>query len=1194
MLTDNSTLDYATLRQEGLRLLERLAGPEWTDFNEHDPGITILEQYCYALSELAYRCNFSIPDLLSSGGTNPYASLHKPSDILTSQPVTLTDLRKLAIDVEGVNNAWIEKIDQAEPKVFYDRHGLLAPLDKQKKPMASEGGEGTGPDDPKKFIQLKGGDGLEPVNLKGLYRVLIEQRLEPNTNRADISAKVKEKLLAHRPLCMDFVSVEVMKAQKIRLKANIEIGPLGNAVGILAAIHHKLNTFIAPPVPFHTLAERLAAGLHIDEIFDGPSLEHGFIDTEELQCRVRKTAVRVSDLIHEIMDVEGVLMVKQLSLSMDDVHWENWWLDLDKTETPVWDWSKSILRLERRQIEIVARNTSPPPSQTRLVLPTPKPEDLEIKAPAGRDRRVGQYYSAQHLFPALYGLGDKGLPSDSDAQRRAQVKQLKAYLLFFDQLLANEFAQLAHVGDLLGFAENPQQTYFSQWVDEPSLGLDTVWRDPKDLAKRLERMVEKPAKAPDPNQPIDIDWLRKHRFLDHLLARFAEHFTDYAQFIKPGTDLAKLARDKQDWLSQYPKLSAGRGTGYDILSCNILEDSGLEQRLRIKLGLADFYMVEHVLLRPIDADNGQQPAPLLADARCADPYSLQISFVFPKELEENNNFCRFVEQTVREETPAHLTVYLCWLDKGDRDMFWSAYKTWVVNQRKVRLNNREAAFHLRDARDRLIDLLGIGRTYPLVDLPVNYTDKVAVEEKGTVTLPFSQQGVTYELHYKDGKTALDEKEGNGDKLELITPPIKSDINFKVRANNKSKKFVLDLRAEILIKEGLNLDLQALLRKGNPDDPELGDPPTVDHGKQVEVLIKSSQSGVEYRLVREVANKGDFKTENPPINWEVIPTEPDYVVGKKGDVTLKTRNIDKDTLIRILATKQYQSNHQSIHQDNKQAKEPLKAKLPLRVKAEKSLTIEPESQLVGYKENVKLQIKKSQVCVSYQLLTRSILDNEFVREFKQPPPLLKTPNNDLWVRSPLNPTPDVKPIGKEVSGNGGDITLEIPQGILEEDSYIVVEATKTHTIQGVEANTSKVQLNQAIAILVKPATDCSLRLKAKNVTTPNAGLTKTVYIVIGGQPGVFYHFRVNDTPPRDLGLKVYFHKQGKGIQGLQVEIDFVVAGNLPTPLTEWDRLPEWHCPEDVAAEATLSILAVKAQTVAKTEFTRTVSQLLSPP
>jgi hypothetical protein len=103
--TLTQVLDYESLRQQGIAWLEKLAGSEWTDFNAHDPGITILEQLCYALTDLSYRINYDMADLLSRDGENTYASLYRPEQILVTSPVTLLDLRKLVIDVEGVKNA---------------------------------------------------------------------------------------------------------------------------------------------------------------------------------------------------------------------------------------------------------------------------------------------------------------------------------------------------------------------------------------------------------------------------------------------------------------------------------------------------------------------------------------------------------------------------------------------------------------------------------------------------------------------------------------------------------------------------------------------------------------------------------------------------------------------------------------------------------------------------------------------------------------------------------------------------------------------------------------------------------------------------------------------------------------------------------------------------------------------------------
>ena len=51
-------LDYEFLRQEGLKYIEALASDIWTDYNSHDPGITILEMLCYAITDLGLRTNF--------------------------------------------------------------------------------------------------------------------------------------------------------------------------------------------------------------------------------------------------------------------------------------------------------------------------------------------------------------------------------------------------------------------------------------------------------------------------------------------------------------------------------------------------------------------------------------------------------------------------------------------------------------------------------------------------------------------------------------------------------------------------------------------------------------------------------------------------------------------------------------------------------------------------------------------------------------------------------------------------------------------------------------------------------------------------------------------------------------------------------------------------------------------------------
>ncbi|NJO15955.1 MAG: hypothetical protein HC877_09440 [Thioploca sp.] len=135
------TIDYNFLRQEGIRHIERLGSQQWTDYNTHDPGITILEQLCYALTDLLYRIGFPMSDLLSEGGQDPFANLVGLAEILTSSPVTLTDWHKLLLDMPDIWNAWIEHSAHDQPAVYFhkEENTLSLSQEDQVEPLRLQG-----------------------------------------------------------------------------------------------------------------------------------------------------------------------------------------------------------------------------------------------------------------------------------------------------------------------------------------------------------------------------------------------------------------------------------------------------------------------------------------------------------------------------------------------------------------------------------------------------------------------------------------------------------------------------------------------------------------------------------------------------------------------------------------------------------------------------------------------------------------------------------------------------------------------------------------------------------------------------------------------------------------------------------------------------------------------------------------------
>ena len=58
-------LDYETLRLDALALVQKLSGNVWTDYNIHDPGVTLLEEIVFAMTELGYKVDFDIEDFLT-------------------------------------------------------------------------------------------------------------------------------------------------------------------------------------------------------------------------------------------------------------------------------------------------------------------------------------------------------------------------------------------------------------------------------------------------------------------------------------------------------------------------------------------------------------------------------------------------------------------------------------------------------------------------------------------------------------------------------------------------------------------------------------------------------------------------------------------------------------------------------------------------------------------------------------------------------------------------------------------------------------------------------------------------------------------------------------------------------------------------------------------------------------------------
>ncbi len=559
-------LDYEGLRETGLGLIQSYSGLVWTNFNESDPGVTVLEQLCYALTELTYRAQFPVEDLLASptaGAFEPeQQGLQRPQHALPSLPVTAADLARLVIDrVEGLANAW-----------FLPR------------PAATPGGAPG-----------------------GLYDVVLLLP-EPADDHRRAPEAAREHVLdvyaANRGLCEDVESVNVLVPLKLTVSAEIELDDLADPDTVLAGLLFETERLLAPEPRRQSLAERLRSGVQPADIFIGPAMARGFIpDDQPFPVPDWRP---VDDLLRVMAETDGVLEVRDLTARIEgDDH------DYGPGETlplPLGGVFRLVthprggrhtltlwrgLRQARPNAERVQRRLRGLWADLRRTYDLAAECADLLAPPAGQARDLAAYVSVQTQFPTVYGIGDYGLPQDAGARRRGQAKQLKGYLMAFDQVMADVFSQLAFLPRLYSPTAGGEGTYAFQSL-EGSV---------PDVAPLLVADYEAGLAALVAEQ--DPVTARQNAILDLLLSLYGLSLPPPPGPWDDGAGgehlAATLIRSKQTLLTGMVAATADRGRGFDHRRPGRgpgVGEAGLEFIARLELDI----------LRAAHAHHGPRPA----------------------------------------------------------------------------------------------------------------------------------------------------------------------------------------------------------------------------------------------------------------------------------------------------------------------------------------------------------------------------------------------------------------------------------------------------------------------------------------------------------------------------------------------------------------------------------------------------------
>jgi hypothetical protein len=401
--------DFQALKAQGLAYIQAHSDYHWTNLNASDPGVTILDQVCYALTELGYCNDFPVKDILAKkdGEIHITDQFYLPADILTTSPVTVIDYKKYLIDgVTDVNNV----------------------------------------------VLLRSKKNTSPVYQTFL---LIDPSVQTSSSKAYVCAAAFVYLNKARNLCELFAMPAELFPASYSLSGTIEIESTDQLDNILQLINTAISNYIFAPVVPNSYQQLTDDNNMTDIIFEGPQLKSGWISTSMLGKK--KDKLTIYEAIQLISAVPGVVSIGELYFSGSGKESISCHTDelLVINATTSYESGSLVFVCNGSSLTgakyIVPEVTAPAGPDFESNILYGAGIDIRHDLPKAEYRNINSYYSVQNTFPAIYSVGP-GATDDSATQTQiAQSRQLKGYLTLFDQVLANQFSQLANIDQLFSF-----------------------------------------------------------------------------------------------------------------------------------------------------------------------------------------------------------------------------------------------------------------------------------------------------------------------------------------------------------------------------------------------------------------------------------------------------------------------------------------------------------------------------------------------------------------------------------------------------------------------------------------------------------------------------------------------------------------------------------------------------------------------
>ncbi len=566
-------MDFASLLAAATATAQAVSGGRWTDYNEHDLGVTILEALCYALTDIAYRAGHPMADILASSGkahdvSAKQQTLFTPESVLTSAPVTRADLQ-----------------DRITAKIPTTRSARLHPVQGRRAHFALH---------LEQYARILG-DGVQRSTLMAQVRTLVAASRPIGIAIDDIrfADQVTYVIKGRIELSANTVAEEVMAETLIAaMRLDDPASQSATALQFGPALKSARAAVALSPMSLRAAIQSLAGVLQVDRLTlqaqgESPVPDARFLSSAPPGPPKHSEADQPVRLIPSLEERD----LKQLEMTRNGAR-----IPVDAAAV-----NAIVTQYEADQRWSALFDASTLQRQHEGAVPS-----------SNAQRHLGRYRSVQFLFPQIYGLGEFG-PDAPTLQLDGMKTATRKAEVLHEQVLTDELAQLNAISLL--FSSKPHnQSYFTQPLvhdpprpGDPSFAAQVLGQvQGGDWLRRYREKLKDIRRATDPFRD------RNTRAASHWLARFGIRFDDAAlrrqyegENLPPDHAQDCIIAQKRGYLTGLPELGRDRGLGPD-LSAQATE-CALESAVRIKAGLPDHMLiVEHAKLPLPDAPDDMQ------------------------------------------------------------------------------------------------------------------------------------------------------------------------------------------------------------------------------------------------------------------------------------------------------------------------------------------------------------------------------------------------------------------------------------------------------------------------------------------------------------------------------------------------------------------------------------------------------------